>query len=202
MSAPRPSREAGFTLVEALVSLFVFSLIAAGSVLMLMQSVNTQNRVSEAQAALREVQTARALLAADLSQFVAREVREADGAARPRFIGGDADFPLAFVRAAAEPDEAGGALTRVMLVEYAFVDGAITRRARERLEADADAPMGERIIVAEAEEPRFEFYDGAVWRDQWLVGATGGAPPRAVALVFNSPRYGEVRIQAIVGLGA
>lgn len=202
MTAPHRTQDAGFTLVEALVSLLIFSLIAAGAVLMLTQSVNTQNRVAEAQSALREVQNARALLAADLSQYVAREVREADGSVRPRFIGGDADMPLAFVRAAAEPDPARGALTRLALVEYDFEAGSIVRRSRTELEADADERMSERVIVADAGEPRFEFYDGVTWREQWLSASAGAAPPQAVALIFTSRRYGDIRIEALVGLGA
>lgn len=202
MTRSRPASDAGFTLVEALVSLFVFSLIAAGSVLMLMQSVDTQNRVQAAQAALREVQNTRAMLAGDLAQYVGREVREADGRVRPRLIGGDADTPLAFVRTLAEPDPERGAVTRLALVEYAFLDGRIVRRTRTHLDAGPATVMADRVLVSDAGEPRFEFYDGVTWRDVWLVGSPGAAPPQAVALVFQSPRYGEIRIEALVGLGA
>lgn len=200
MNARQSPNDAGFTLVEALVSLFVFSLIAAGSVLMLMQSVNTQARVGEAQAALRDVQNARAILSADLAQYVAREVREADGRVRPRLIGGDADTPLSFVRAAAEPDGERGATTSLALVEYAFVDGALVRRTRTRLDAAPQGEMMESVVVANAAGARFEFFDGATWREQWLVGVQGGAPPRAIALIFNSDRYREVRIEIAVGV--
>jgi len=201
MNSTAPPHDAGFTLVEALVSLLVFSLIAAGSVLMLMQSVDTQNRVGDAQAALREVQNVRALLSSDLAQYVGRETREADGSVRPRMIGGDADTPLAFVRAGAEPDAERGALTRLALVEYDFEDGAIVRRMRSRLDAGPTTEMSERVLVADAGAPRFEFFDGQTWREQWLIGSQGASPPRAVALVFQSRRYGEVRVEALVGLG-
>ncbi|MBY0562959.1 MAG: type II secretion system minor pseudopilin GspJ [Hyphomonadaceae bacterium] len=200
MSARRAADDAGFTLIEAMISLFVFSLIAAGSVLMLTQSVNTQARVAEAQAALRDVQTARAVLSADLAQYVGREIREANGRVRPRLIGGDADAPLAFVRAAAEPDGERGAITSLALVEYVFVDGSLIRRSRTRLDGAAIEETTESVVIADAGEARFEFYDGAAWRQQWLVGAQGSAPPRAVALIFASRRYGEVRIEAMVGL--
>jgi type II secretion system protein J len=187
-------------LVEAIVSLFVFSLVASGSVMLLMQSVDTQDRVGRAQLSLREVQSARALLAADLAQYVARATREADGSVRPQFIGGDGEAALAFVRAAAEPDPGGGGLTRLALVEYVVEDGAVIRRSREQLDAGPDTVMSERVIITDAGEARFEFFDGVAWRQQWLAGASG-SPPRAVALVFQSPRYGEVRIEALVGLG-
>lgn len=195
------NRDAGFTLVEALVSLFVFGLIASGAVLMLMQSVETQNRVSAAEQALRELQTTRALLSADLSQLALREVREADGTARPRFVGGDETTPLAFVRAAAEPDASGRAVTTLSFVQYRFVDGAIERLSRADLDAAAPEPAPARVLVRESEDAKFEFFDGATWRDTWGVGSAGASPPRAVALVFTSSRYGAVRIEAAVGTG-
>ena len=71
--------DAGFTLVEALVSLLVFGLIASGAVLMLAQGVATHARVGAAQAALRDVQNARALLAADLMQYAPREIAAPEG---------------------------------------------------------------------------------------------------------------------------
>ena len=200
MSA-RPPRDAGFTLVEALVSLFVFSLIASGCVLMLMQSVDTQRRVGDAHQALRELQTVRALLAADMAQLVLRDIREADGQRRPAFIGGDANAPLTFVRAAAEPDGEGAAITSLALVEYRIADGQLIRASRAELDVAGATPMSERVVLSNAANPRFEFFDGAQWGEQWLVAPGGGAAPRAVALIVELPRYGEVRVEAIVGLG-
>lgn len=197
MSAPRPAPDAGFTLVEALVSLFVFGLIASGAVMMLAQGVATQGRVSEAQAALREVQNLRALLTADLMQYAPREIVTEQGV-RPRMIGGDSELPLAFVRAAPAASDQG-AQTRLTLVEYVFRDGSVLRRTRA---VNGAGPVSERVIVADAGAPRFEFFDGAMWRAQWLVGSQGSAAPRAVALVFTSSRYGKMRIEALVGLGA
>lgn len=198
----RTRADAGFTLVEALVSLFVFSLIAAGSVLMLMQSVDTQRRVGEAQAALREVQTVRALLSADLAQMAPREVREADGSVRPRFIGGDADIALGLVRAWAEPDGEAGARSHLAVVEYRLVDGALVRAMRTDLDAGPATDMAERIVLRDAGAAHFEFFDGQQWRREWLMGSRGAAPPRAVALVFASPRYGPVRIETAMGLAS
>ena len=81
--------------------------------------------------ALRELQTARALLASDLAQVVPRGVQEADGRFRPRFLGGDADTALAFTRAAAEPDAEAGANTSLAFVEYVIDgEGRVLRRRR------------------------------------------------------------------------
>lgn len=199
MKAPADS---GFTLVEALVSLFVFSLIAAGSALLLTQSVQSQRRVAEAHEAVRELQTTRAVLAADLAQLVERGVREADASRRAHFVGGDADTPLAFVRASAEPDGVGGVITTLALVEYKFTEGGVERTSRSVLDPRAPAESSRRVLIGAADQPRFEFFDGTTWRESWLARTQGAAMPRAVALVFTSPRYGEVRVEALVRSGA
>lgn len=199
MSA-RAESEAGFTLVEALVSLFVFGLIAAGSVAMLVQSAQSQRSVSEAQAALAELQTTRALLAADMLQLAPRQAHDADGRARPSFVGGDDAVALGFTRAMAEPDEAGASVTSLVYVEYLVRDGALVRRTRQALDATAATTSSERVMIAHADAIAFEFFDGAQWRQQWRASGSVSAPPRAVALVADLPRYGRVRVQALVGL--
>ncbi|MCR6643549.1 MAG: prepilin-type N-terminal cleavage/methylation domain-containing protein [Terricaulis sp.] len=169
----RPANEAGFTLVEALVSLLVFSLIASGCVAMLMQSVESQRRVSAAHETLRELQTTRALLASDLAQMVLREVRGQDGARLPRFIGGDGAAPLQFVRARAEPGEAYARATALSLVSYRITEDAIIRASRA--DPDGGGEMSERVMLSDVRNGRFEFFDGTVWREAWLVGPEGGA---------------------------
>lgn len=195
----RGAADAGFTLVEAMVSLFVFSLIALGCVAMLSQSVASQQRVAAAHEALRELQTARALLSADLAQVTLRTTRDAQGARRPSFIGGDEAIGLAFVRAAAEPHPERGADTDLLYVEYVIDgEGRVLRRSRSALDPAPDAPVNERVVFAQAQSARFVFNDGAQWVEQW--SAQGGRPPRAVALIAATPRYGEIRLEALVGL--
>ena len=95
--------EAGFTLVEAMVSLFIFALVAGGAVLLLSQTLQAQGRVEAAQEELRALQSARSLLVSDFAQITPRIVRKegrlpvvfhAVGGARPE---------MSFVRGAGEP---------------------------------------------------------------------------------------------------
>jgi general secretion pathway protein J len=200
VNAPR-RRDAGFTLAEALVSLFVFGLIASGCVAMLMQSVESQRRIGEAEASLRQLQTARALLESDLMQIVSRSVRTAENARAPAFIGGDDAVPLAFVRAAAAPDAQTGAATSLVYVQYLVRDGRLIRKSRTQLDAAAQTPETERVLLDHAGNVRFAFYNGQNWLDQWVATGVGQPLPRAVALSVEAPRYGAVRIETIVGAG-
>ncbi|MBI1251672.1 MAG: type II secretion system protein GspJ [Alphaproteobacteria bacterium] len=193
--------DAGFTLVEALVSLFVFSLIAAGSTAMLMQGVASQRNVIAAQDTLRELQTARALLQTDAAHYVARSVREGDGARRPPFVGGDESAAMAFASAGAALSEAGDAQTFVQYVRYDVREGELVRVTRVYLDAAPTTPETERVLLSNVSDIRFQFFDGVRWVDQWAASSSEGAPPRAIALSFTSPRYGAVRLEALVGLG-
>lgn len=193
MTARAPA-DAGFTLVEALVSLFVFGLIASGCVMLLMQGVHSQRRVSEAHAALRELQTARSLLSSDLAQLAPRRTRTPTNAYAPFFMGSQ-EAGLAFVRASAEPDPERDAVTTLTHVAYVVDGERLIRRSRRDLDPLAGSAGMDRIVFARAENVRFEFFDGAQWRTTWAEGA-----PRAVALLATVPRYGDVRIEAATGL--
>ncbi len=191
--------DAGFTLVEALVSLFVFSLIATGCVAMLMQSVGSQRAVSESQSALRELQSARALLGADALQIAYRATREVDGARIPAFVG-SASQGLAFVRGGTDVGGDGQGLGRLYAIRYFLDDGALVRRSRVDLDpaADAGAAVPDRIVFRSVRDGRFEYFDGANWRADWSVVDGVGGLPKAIAFVGVVPRYGDIRIEVLV----
>lgn len=199
MIQKQPTREAGFTLVEALVSLFVFALVAGGCVVMLGQSVQAQSRVGEAQEDLRSVQSARALLVADAAQIAPRILRTENGQGRV-FVGGGGVRPeIRFVRAVGDAGAEDQLSTSLIEVEYALnEEGHLVRRTRDVLDPGAKAEVRERELLAGAQDIRFEFHDGAGWREDWV--ATGLLTPRAIAIIATVPRYGRVRLQALTGL--
>jgi len=192
-------REAGFTLVEALVSLFVFALVAGGCVAMLEQTVQAQGRVGDAQEELRLVQSARALLVADMTQLAPRIVRN-DGDQGRVFIGvGGVQPDIRFVRAAGESGDGDQLSTSLVAVEYTLdVNGRLVRRTRNVLDPGGEPDVRERTLLAGAQDVRFEFHDGSAWREDW--SSAGLLIPRAVAIIATLPRYGRVRLQALTGL--
>lgn len=194
----RPPADAGFTLVEALVSLFVVSLLSLGCLAVVSQSVISQKRVAAAQADLRAVQNARALLSADLAQLVNRSVRGLDGSRAPIFEGGG-DPALAFVRAGGDPEPGKPLATTLVYVQYVFENGALVRKTSPYLDPNAEGELSERVIFPKAERAKFQFFDGSEWRDDWVGEAASAGWPRAVALIATVPRYGEVRLEMTTG---
>lgn len=192
-------REAGFTLVEALVSLFVFALVAGGCVAMLGQTVEAQGRVGDAQEELRVLQSARALLVSDIAQLAPRVTRVESQQGRV-FLGvGGVQPRMSFVRGVGEIGAEDQLSTSLVSVEYGIDPaGRLVRRTRNALDPGSTAETRERALLAGAQDIRFEFHDGNGWREDW--SATSMTIPRAVAIVATLPRYGRVRLQALTGL--
>lgn len=191
--------DAGFTLVEALVSLFIFALVAGGGVLLLSQTLFAQADVEEAQDGLRELQSARALLAADIAQITPRVTRDPD---RPPFafhaVGG-ASPVMSFVRAQGELDSGDLISTSLTVVSYGLDEsGNIVRSTRAAIDPGPNAVSRHRTILSAADDVRFEFHDGLGWRADWPPSTS--VVPRAIALEVTLPRYGRVRLQALAGL--
>ena len=78
--------QSGFTLVEMLVALVIFAMLAASGVGLLRSSVDTQAAVERRLYELGSLGRVHALLASDLGQVVDRPTR-AGGGSRPAFIG-------------------------------------------------------------------------------------------------------------------
>lgn len=186
-------RAAGFTLVEMLVAIAVFGLVAAAGVGVLAHAVDNRDAVAGRMARIAEFQRARAILRADLGQAALRRVRTADGTpARNAFTGANpgmrTDSPLlGFVRRGWEnPDAAPRA--SLQYVEYRFVDDRLERSVRDAL--DGAAPGEPQVLLAGVRSARMAYRHRGQWNEGWPGGA--GALPEAVALVLELDGLGRV----------
>jgi prepilin-type N-terminal cleavage/methylation domain-containing protein len=82
------SGEHGFTIVELMVSLLIFAMLAAAGVALLGFSVRAEQAAAERLDENAALQRARAILTADLAQAAPRITRDRDGARVPSFVGG------------------------------------------------------------------------------------------------------------------
>lgn len=187
----------GFTLVEMLVALAVFALLAAAGVGVLAQAATTREAVADRLDAIARLQRARAVIEADLSQAAARRVRHADGLpARQAFWGQGTPGPgpvLALARRGwANPD--GAPRASLQYVEYHWRDGQLQRLARHALDgAAAGTPQ---VLLDGVHGVRVHYRH----RGQWLDGWPGGADqvPEAVRLDLDLDRMGTVELRVLM----
>lgn len=186
-------RQSGFTLVELLVSLFIFGMLSAAGVALLSFSVRAQEAADARLDDLADFRRAGALLTGDLAQAAPRLARDPAGRARPAFEGSSGEqggVALAFVRRGWENlDETPRA--SLQRVEYRLAEGRLERRVYPRL--DGAAPLPPTTVAEGVRRIRLRYRDGeGNWRERWdPTKAT--ELPRAVELVIDAEGSGTTR---------
>ncbi|HEX2763015.1 MAG TPA: type II secretion system minor pseudopilin GspJ [Allosphingosinicella sp.] len=195
----RRSAEHGFTLVELLVSLFIFGLLSAAGVAMLAFGARAQENVGGRLDELGGFRRAGALLTGDLAQAAPRLVRDGAGAGGPAFVGASGEqggLLLAFVRRGWENvDEAPR--PSLQRVEYSLVRGRLERRAYPML--DGAAPLAGVAVAEEVRRVRLSYRDDeGHWRERWDPKNPADLP-RAVELVMDTAPTGTTRQLFLTG---
>lgn len=136
------NRRAGFTLVEVLVSLMIFAMIAAAGAAVLGVTIDNRFAVKAASDRVGDLQRMRGLLRADLGQATARRSRGPTGRPTPQpMVGaaGPGDPILVLTRAGwSNPGEQ--ARPSLQRVEYRLVDDRFERRVSSHLDGAKPGP--------------------------------------------------------------
>ena len=155
--------QAGFTLIEVLVSLALFALIAGAGLSVLDQVLRAQAQTEARLERLGALQRMMHLVRRDLSESTAGSVR-----------GDSAQMSLG--RAA----DAGG-----VTISYGMEEGQMARRV-----APGDARQ---VLLSDVAALRWQYLDGSGgWNDGWPVANVAGPPDlRAVAMTLALTTTGE-----------
>lgn len=179
------STEAGFTLVEVLVSLFIFSIISVGAMIALSTTLNVRDSAKVRMAELDALSAARRIMADDFAARIVRENRDGLGG----FIDASRDVArddrLSFVRRG-RPNP-GGTYPRgdLLRIGYRVEEGALIRsflahenpgQIAEPIDrilldnVDAMRILSSRDIVPAASLNRISDLLGAIRADQGVIG--------------------------------
>ena len=192
-------RESGFTLVEVMIALAIFGMIAAAGVALLAFSVRAQGTTETVLDDLGAMNRLSSILTADLAQAQDRPTRDERGVRLPAFSGAaDATPMLRLVRGGwANPDAAPRA--DLQKVEYRLNMGAIERIAYPAL--DGAAPLPAAVLVDRVRQVSLRFRYAGAWSDRWE-GNDRTALPQAAELVVARDDGRTYRMMFLVGTGA
>ncbi|HWW63221.1 MAG TPA: type II secretion system minor pseudopilin GspJ [Sphingomonadaceae bacterium] len=190
----RPA-EQGFTLVELLVALFVFAVLAMAGVALFGFSVRAQDAAKIRQGEIAAIRRLDAILTADLAQATTRLPRDTTGVAQVAFQGGSA--ALLFTRRGWDNPE-GKPRASVQRVEYRLAGDRIERRAWPMLDGtEAGPPV---TIVRGVRALTLRYRDEGEWRARWDP-LRPAALPSAVETVVEIEGVGPVRMLFVTGAG-
>ena len=193
------ARSAGFTLVEVMIALMIFGMIAAAGVALLAFSVRAQGTTDAVLDDLGAVNRLASVMTADLAQAQDRPTRDEAGVRLPAFAGAAGATPLLrLVRAGwSNPDEAPRA--DLQKVEYRLAGTTLERVAYPAL--DGAAPLAPAALVEGVRDVRLRFRYRGAWTDRWE-GNAEAALPRAAELTLLTEDGRSYRMMFLVGTGA
>jgi general secretion pathway protein J len=188
--------QAGFTLVELVISLFIFGMLAAAGVGLLTYSTQAQAVTAERLEGVAAERRLTAILTNDLAQAIPRVSRDLTGAPEPAFRGGQGPVILRYVRAGWSNS---GDATRsgIQRVEWRLNQTRLERITRPLVDGAANA---EPIIMAEnVESVALRFRNEGAWQADWAPSDPLELP-EAVELIIT--RKGEAPLTRLFLAGS
>lgn len=190
----------GFTLLEVLIAIAIFSLISLASFTIFDTVLKGDETAKQRSARQNELQRAFLIIERDITQIARRTIRLDGEAPIERLIQSASDSyaseeqVIAFVRQGwTNP---GLLLPRSDLQPVAY---RLTDETLERLHFNfVDSVVGEepkiRPLISDVTELSFEYYDGKKWQETWAQNNL----PLAIAIEINTKDYGIIRRQFLV----
>ncbi|WP_137817945.1 type II secretion system minor pseudopilin GspJ [Pseudomonas sp. 2FG] len=192
-------RSAGFTLLELLIAIAIFALLGLGTYRMLNSVLRTDTATRTQEQQLRELIRAMAAFERDVLQLVARPVRDPFGESRAALLGEGGDHPaLEFTRNGWR-NPMGTPRSRLQRVRWELSGEQWQRRYWTVLDQAQDSQPRVQQALDGVTRFALRYLDReGRWLDSWPP-AEGAEDkrlqrlPRAVELVLEHRRYGELR---------
>jgi len=164
MRIPGPLACKGFTLLELLVALAIFGLLAAMSYGGLQAVLEQQSYTEQAADRLSALQKMYLIMQRDIEQIVPRTVRDEFGDTQQPLVGGDA---LQLTRGGWR-NPAGRQRSTLQRVGYAYDDEQLVRYTWSVLDRAQDSEPLQQPLIEDVENMQLRYLDGNdEWQEQW-----------------------------------
>jgi general secretion pathway protein J len=186
----------GFTLLELLVALAIFGLLATMSYSGLRAVLEQQSGTEVEAERLAELQKIYMLMQRDIEQVVDRPVRDEYGDTQPALVGSDT---LQLTRGGWS-NPAARTRSSLQRVGYTYEDDQLVRYSWSVLDRAQDSEPLRQPLTASIEELQLRYLaSNNEWRDQWPDTSSGNDPetppsalPGAVEVTLEHAHYGQL----------
>lgn len=191
-------RPAGFTLIEVLIALAVFGVLATLAQMTLAQTLNNSEMLTERMDRLQSIQRTVGYLSTDFLQAAPRPVRADLGQYEPALRSSfGSDFALELTRGG-WPNSAGVPRSTQQRAAYRIEDDELIRYHWNVLDRTVNNLPVATVLLEGIDSLTFRFLQhNGDWTDQWPPVSSGAASntstlPRAVEITLFLPDEGEL----------
>jgi len=197
----------GFTLLELLVAIAIFSLLSAMAYTGVKSMLSSRDTVDDNMTRLAELQRTALSLGNDLRQSTRRGIRDEYGDSRSPMIGNseasDVDGVRLELTRAGYPNPLGATRSNLQRVAYTIEDNTLYRLTWPNLDRAPDSlPHKARLLGGiDTLSLRFLDYDNN-WHEQWppFQSQTSLALPHAVEVTLELADWGDItRLYSLAG---
>jgi general secretion pathway protein J len=182
----------GFTLLEILIALFIFTIISlmlAGGLRIVIDTQSTTEKHAEQ---LRQLQIAFLLLSRDITQIVNRPIVNSHGREERPVVGESAQF--AFTHMGLANSTSSIARSSMERTRYEWHDHALWRTSWPALDQAPETISHSRKILSNVDDMKIDYLDnGHAFRQQWpIAGEAKQVLPRAIKITLTITDAGSV----------
>lgn len=178
----------GFTLLEILIAMAVFAIMAAMAYAGLSAVLDAREGTAKRSETIAQLQQTLYLLNEDLTQAIPRSIRDEFGSDQLAFTGGNGEELLTFTRSVPDWSESSSR-SQLQRVSYRVENGVLYRQVWTILDRTQQSQFRRKKLLS-ADAINVRFYSEE-WLDTWLAG--GGEVPKAVSLKLSLAGLGELQ---------
>jgi general secretion pathway protein J len=186
-----PRNDCGFTLLEVLIALFIFTILALMMSAGLRTVINAQSGTERSAERLRDLQLVLVRLSRDVEQIVNRPVKTTSGQEAPALVGNPRGFAFTHGGISGQAAQHKG----LQRVQYIWSDGGLWRMIWGVLDQAANSPKpSQRKVLDNVTDVKFEYLDVKnAFHPEWPAPGIANQPlPRAVKISLTIADWGSI----------
>jgi general secretion pathway protein J len=192
MNKQKDNRCAGFTLLEILIALFIFTILSFVLTSALRTVMNAQAGTEDKAERIRKLQMALLVISRDVEQAVNRPITNANGKEEAAFVGKIKSFE--FTHAGFANPTGALAHSTLQRTGYTWNENILFRLTWPVLDQAPETQAHKRILLMKVTEVRFQYLDkNGRFHDAWPLDGEGGSElPRGVRIYLTIAKWGKM----------
>jgi general secretion pathway protein J len=186
------TKQKGFTLLEILIALFIFSILSMILTSALHSVINAQEGTEKSAEQLRDMQLALLMFSRDVEQAVNRPIISANGKEEAALIGSTTE--ITFTHAGLANPKAALVQSNMQRVRYYWGDQSLWRMTWPVLDLAPQTSSHARRLLSSLSAVTFQYLDskGQFHREWPQQSGSQEALPRAVQITFSIENRGDM----------